>query len=254
MKHILSILVVVLAFTATTVSAAFTYEVIRTGYDQYHTPSAYDSRDSYYKIRITGGTGDIWLSDWIENIGDSHQEDNLTEKGIDYYGYRYVSSNDTSKIGTYEYKKMEDVKGTSDYTHADPVKSPWNDNQIIRYSYKLGTFSEGDEVEIYMKDTNGEVWSNTTMYMGAYGDGVPNYDALLMYQLNNDWAATRKAMPLAALDTGDGHRVFFGISGVGASGNDFSGAPLPGGLAISLVAGVFALGYWFVRRRNAAAV
>ena len=265
MKHILSILVVALAFTATTAFAAFTYEIIKTGYDQYHTPQDNDYRDSFYKIRITSGTGDIWFSDWIDNVGDSHQEDNLSLKNIEYYGYRYLDSNNESKIGTYEYKKMSDVKETSDYYGDDPVKSPWNDHQIVRYSYKLGTFTEGDEVEIYMKDINGgESWSNTTKYMGAYKKNT-NVDELEKYKLGFydegvDWnaqqaivAAAMKAMPLAELDTGNGHRVFFTINGA-ASGNDFSGAPLPGGLAISLIAGVFALGYWFVRRRNAAAV
>ena len=46
--------------------------------------------------------------------------------------------------------------------------------------------------------------------------------------------------------------------GIVASGQTYtpgtSGAPLPGGVSIALVAGLFGLGLWYVRRRKAVAV
>ena len=271
MKHLLPILTAALvcmgAYTAsaqstTPESPAFTYEVVRTGYDKDHLPSTNDHRDSFFKIRVTSGTGDIYFSDWIDNIGDSHQEDNLTNKGIESYGYRYVKSNDTSKINS---EKIYTMGKDAVITHDAPVKSPWNNNQITRYNYLLGTFTEGDEIEIYMQDKNGEVWSNTTKNMGAWGDGIDNADVLAMYQIagsaNTMWgaeyvAAAKKAMPLTALDTGNGHRVFFIIPGAKDGGGvrgGTVGSPLPGGVQIALIAGFFGLGFWYFRRRKAIA-
>lgn len=76
-------------------------------------------------------------------------------------------------------------------------------------------------------------------------------------------AASSKAMPLSALDP-SGSRVYFGIiakvdgviggnngGGGGASGT--AGSPLPGGLQIALIAGLFGLGFYYVRRRKAMA-
>ena len=235
------LLTVALTFAATPVFAAFTYEVIRTGYDQYNPPA--QNQDSFYKIRVTGGTGDIYLSDWIDNIGDSHQEDNLTQKGIQHIGYYYLDSNDESKIGSYNIMKL----GTEITPVAvETMQSPWNTNVITRFAYKLGTFTEGDEIEIYMDDVNGSVRSNSTMYMGAYGEGVPVVDQLVFYQNDYNWDLTRSLMPLAALDTGNGHRVFFGIHGEESEGT--VGSPLPTPVVTLLIA--LALGAAFVMYRN----
>ena len=80
-------------------------------------------------------------------------------------------------------------------------------------------------------------------------------------------AASSKAMPLSALDPTEKNRVYFGIigmtaglggngggSGNGGSGNGGSGtmgSPLPGGLPVALIAGLFGLGFWYIRRRKA---
>jgi len=238
------VLTAALAFAATPVFAAFTYEVIRTGYDQYNPPGP--NQDSFYKIQITNGTGDIYLSDWIDNIGDSHQEDSLTQKGIQHIGYYYLDSKDASKIGS------NNIMGLG--TDIMPVEvesqlSPQNGvKTITRYAYKLGTFTEGDVIEIYMDDVNGSVRSNTTKYMGGYGEGVPNVDQLVFYQTNYNWDLSRQLMPLAALDTGNGHRVFFGIYGNESEGGETFGQPLPAPVVTLLIA--LALGGALVMYRN----
>ena len=74
--------------------------------------------------------------------------------------------------------------------------------------------------------------------------------------------AAGKAMPLSQLIPINGQPVAFGIiamtdgvigggSGNGGGGNGTAGQPLPGGLQIALIAGLFGLGLWFVRRRKA---
>ena len=237
MKHILSLLVFALAFTATTAYAAFTYEIVKTGYGQSNQPVP--GNDSFYKIRITEGSGDIYLSDWIDTIGDSHQTDSLKQKVIESYGYYYEDSNDENKKGAGEDLGADAIP--------EPIETwtvPWNGKEIIRFSYKLGTFTEGDEVEIYMKDANGSVKSNTTpSYKGGYG--VNSVDQFLFYQINYDWEGAKAAMPLAALDTDDSQRVFtYGKASV---------VLLSGGLSVVLVFGLCSLGFYFVRRRKALA-
>ena len=234
-----------LACASTPVFAAFTYEVVRTGYDQYNQPGM--NQDSFYKIRITGGTGEIYLSDWIDNIGDSHQEDSLTQKGIQHIGYYYLDSNDQSKIQTGSIMELgTDITPVA----VESMQSPWNSNVITRFAYKLGTFTEGDVLELYMDDINGSVRSNTTKYMGGYGEGVPVVDQLVFYQTNYNWDLTRQLMPLAALDTGNGHRVFFGIYGSESEGGGVVGSPLPAPVVTLLIALFFGAALVMYRNRK----
>ena len=267
MKHILSLLTIALAFTAATASAIDYYEnanvsytyygprwngdtdkvikeqivnygdysIVRTAYSQWEGLYLYN-HDSLWKIRVNNDNVDIYIADWIDNIGDEFQEDALKNK-INKFGYYYVGTNDGETID--DWSKAERIQIEN---------SPWNDNVITRYGYKLGTFNAGDEIEVYMEYNGGSVKSNSTQWNGGgYGDGVYEVDKLALYQNNDNVAAARKAMPLAMLDTGNGHRVFFGVY----SGGSAVGSPLPGGLPIALIAGLFGLGFWYVRRRKA---
>ncbi len=287
MKHILPILTAALALTAMTASAAFNYkefeyhgydsvsyiktdgtevnsvnniwympdvvsqvvhfdgyDVIRTRYNSDKSVSPY--QDSFYKIRITGESVKLYLTDYIDNIGGAQQEDSLKDKNISSYGYNYVNSSKTgaervlANPETFQYEK------SPQNNNPDP-----KEHMITRNGYYLGTFEQGDEIEVFLKDGNGGyASSNNPLYVGAFGDGSSNTDSLAEYQNGNSTEAARKAMPLAALDTGNGHRVFFGIYGMaGESGT--VGSPLPGGLQIALIAGLFGLGFYFVRRRKA---
>ena len=77
-------------------------------------------------------------------------------------------------------------------------------------------------------------------------------------------AASAKAMPLSALVTstdetlGKSNRIYFGIIASAAgfytidddSHKIGSAQPLPGGLQLALIAGLFGLGFWYIRRRK----
>jgi len=77
-------------------------------------------------------------------------------------------------------------------------------------------------------------------------------------------ATSSLAMPLSTLAPSAENGVYFGIiakvngviysgnngAGGGGSGNAV-GSPLPGGLPIALIAGLFGLGFWYIRRRKA---
>ena len=263
MKHILlSLLTIVLAFTATTASAALTYDVVRTGYADWHNPKEGDYMDSYYKIVITGGSGDLYITDWISGAGDDYNRSSIENEGATKYGYYLLSTEDADKADAVG-KKVEMSLAENRMvfeTHE------WENGKVItRYGYKLGTFSEGDVLEIYMGNEVDASRSNTTAYMGAFQKDT-HADAVVMHELgwtgegtfwnapNDIRMAAIKAMPLAELAfKGDGvitqgeTRVHFGLL------EGSFGAPLPGGLPLVLVSGLFALGFWFVRRKKAVA-
>ena len=245
------------------------YQVVRSSYlDQglWH--------DSYYKFRITGNNVDLYITDYLDTIdgnpqtGVSDNIDALKNKGITQIGYRYLDSSNPENIGktvstgldvapnsaaTYVFAQDTQnnwqqtlVEGTLDTIDTDRYKNAY---VVTRNQYYLGNFNEGDEIEIYLQaDGYGEAWSNTTNYMGGYGAGVTDAsDRLAAYQLGLGWNETRAAAPLASLDVGNGHRVFYGVYG------ETVGKPLPGGTAVYVVAGLFALGFLVLRRRKAIA-
>ena len=64
--------------------------------------------------------------------------------------------------------------------------------------------------------------------------------------------AAGKAMPLSQLIPTNGLAVAFGIYG-SATGEVVQGGPLPGGVQIALIAGLFGLGFCYIRRRKTVA-
>ena len=300
MKRILPLFTIALAFAAMTSSAAEYYDIYAnpivtqsTTYkelNQWNTVPVYHEtvnygeyavirtsylyqdlgHDSFYKVHINGDNVSLYLADYIDNVGDDYNDNALTTKGINKIGYRYIASNDTTKIGTSVSNNLVvDADKTKDYEVGYDKQNSWtptvieveepgryeNQHTITRQQYYLGTFNAGDEIEIYMQANGyGEAWSNTTGYTGGYGVGVDAADRLAGFQLGFgwDWNATKNAVPLAALDVGNGHRVFYGLYGEASEGP--VGSPLPGGLPVALVSGLFALGFWYFRRNKTVAV
>ncbi len=263
-----------LAFTATAAYAALTYEIVQVGYGDWHHPKPGDYMDSLYKIRITGGSGDLYITDWVSGINTGKDRSSIETEGATRYGYSLLSTNDPDKkdsIGhVVEMSLAANREENGSYT--------WeNGETLTRFKYKLGTFSEGDELELFMGNGVDASTSYTTMYKGAINRGT-HADALLMYEMG--WRdeldyetkeairkAAQLAMPLAELAfqgdnimTSGETRVHFGFAAGTGSGEEeeggkthFSGSPLPGGLSIALVSGLFAFGFWFVRRRKSIA-
>ena len=280
MKHILPILTAALALTASTAFAALTFEVVETPYEKNAWWTPPHGSDQYYKIVFTGGSGDFYISDWISGIGSSETNPDGTPKlmstianvGVTQYGYYYVNSNDKSLIGTGDIKDV----GANENRIQIEEKTFASGETVHRYGYKLGTFKAGDEIEIYMATASGSARSNSgyvpgTPYYGGY-DSRNNVDELVKYNLaggtqqaydQKGWTVVedaKTAMPLAELAVNGlkTTRVFYGFyvgtgkEGGGGGGETF-GSPLPGGLQIALIAGLFGLGFWYVRRRKAIA-
>ena len=359
MKHILPILTVALALTATTAFAdnfyydyykdpgqsgvdyeywtvnpwnkyesgtdSFTYKnfsVARNSDWEYlgnaestTTEKAIIDNSNFYRIHVIGNDVDLYLTDFVDTALDETNSDALYNR-ISEYGYRkleqvtvdgrtqYVAAGDTvvntlslAEDGT----PMVTYAGSEEASNLPKIDSVNNQgNTIDRYQYYLGTFSDGDIIEVYMKDTDaGEAFSYSGINeidpstnapvgaVGAFGDGGYRVNLETDKMVNNYYfqdenlqpeyrgfgegdaaerareAASSKAMPLSALDPSES-RVYFGIiakvdgviggnnGGISGGGNGGTfGSPLPGGLQIALIAGLFGLGFWYVRRRKA---
>ncbi len=359
MKHLLPILTLALLGTAATVSADnFYYDYYKDPsvsavgngsdtldgwwYDKYFTDSvSYKdfevarnsnwnveaiNNSNFYRIHVIGNNVDLYLTDFVDNVGSPTNENAIYNK-ISEYGYRnlslvdgkYVATGDTT---TYNLSVSEEdgtpiitkTTATGSSSSAAPTidsltltREEYNEAgtekvevsyDVDRYKYHLGTFNNGDVIELYMKDLDGgeaysysnfnEVGENNTRVgaEGAFGDGgyrvnlqtdemLHDYyfqnEQLESHGLNgftgdnaeaNRTAASSKAMPLSALDP-SGSRVYFGIiastAGINGNGNgngdgngngNGMGTPLPGGLQIALIAGLFGLGFWYIRRRK----
>jgi hypothetical protein len=235
---------------------------------------------NHYKISITGDNVDLYLADWMDTATGKHQEDALTSlnKNLTSYGYYFVDGNTHLDANGVEYDheifKMQDaVNDSSRYVVLETY--PANDGDTVRHGYYLGNFSNGDEIEIYMQNEDGSIRSNSYNYEGGRYF-VDNYDQVVAARLGYGEGITaeekeiaRKTMPIAELAPSSGRSVFFGIyagapeaflsvvsdgtSDIIPDDNGTFGSPLPGGLQIALIAGLFGLGFWYVRRRKSIA-
>lgn len=277
MKHILPILTAAFvcmgAYTATaqdTTSepAAFTYEVLPTPY----TNQVNQGTDwQYYVIKITGGTGKLYVVDYLNYISaDSDQQNESIGKNISRYGW-YDASNkvltDPLKESDVHWSTVNDDNRSSAGTFTDLYNSS-NTTEYTRYRYELaGNFKEGDIIGIAM-ERNGQIVGSYDANSGTnstrYGNSVDAYANAKFGGWNDD---SRKYLPVAELTfTGQNlpgsnspqFRYLLQAEGVAASnegGDDNNnggpvGSPLPGGLQIALIAGLFGLGFWYVRRRK----
>ena len=298
MKHLLATLVIALAGASMTASAAYYYDYYDSvtvspttsftrdvgnpdWFPTYYTDTVtYDdfqvirtsphntglSSSAHYRLAITGDNVDIYLTDFIDNTGSPNNHNGLMNIGITQYGYRYLDANGNAienSLKTIDLPSTPDVIDSVTFKEGTPEQYT-----VTRNQYKLGTFSKGDVIELYMASGDNEAFSYSNLNnpdynqdgaRGGYGDGskiIEHTDELMLYY-KGGWsnvAAARKAMPLAALDVpGSTGRVYFGIYGQAAAGGETFGSPLPGGNAIYVIAGLFALGFIIARRRKAIA-
>ena len=91
MKYILSLLTIALFCTATTVSAAFTYEIQA---DPYRFVDDLGEKTGYYfKVAITNGSGKIYITDFHNSaFGEQSEVLTASDYGISSYG-AYVYKN-----------------------------------------------------------------------------------------------------------------------------------------------------------------
>jgi hypothetical protein len=194
-------------------------------------------------------------------------EKNVTE--IDKIG-KIGYGEETQPVARYQYNLgsfdpktiievyMKDNVGGEVYSFSSYVNE-----EFQPFNNKVPTLGEGDEI----LDANQGGFSD-----GGYVVGSTETDKMLFsYYFNkpisepkgdyHDYTefdsdsikeAAQKAMPLSQLIPTNGYAVAFGMY-AWATGEAVQGGPLPGGLSIALIAGLFGFGFCYVRRRKAIA-
>lgn len=260
MKHILPILTAALALTASTAfaaltsytgsdapSAAFDYKVEVVPYvGQYNQGNDWE----YFKIKINSGSGRIYLVDFM-NSPDWDSWETFRNQSVTRYGYYDVKGKDIS------YNPTPSEIHTTNVSDANvkilqTLERTDAGQTFHRYGYDLGKeFTAGDEVGIWIEKNGNAVGSFTA---------VPNTNTSRYREVpdsKDQWAlSSGYVMPVAALEAGSHVRfgLFFSASEqqpIGGGDDQTVGSPLPGGLQIALIAGLFGLGFYFVRRRKA---
>ncbi|MDD6336839.1 MAG: hypothetical protein PUC15_00440 [Lentisphaeria bacterium] len=253
MKHILPILTLALAGAAMTASAATTYdhtfnygtyEVNTIEYTNQYNQGGWGD---YYTIKVNGG-GSLYVVDVLNNIQSLTQTETLKAEGIQQYGYYFVNKPGDTTLHSFDISDTTRVKDFDSYTVRQwDNYGHYEDITYYRQGYLLGEFNDGDEIQIWMSDGTSGVASFTpvqSQYSSRFNRGDKT-DAL------------NPSMPVAQLHfyaRPDRNQVNFGIitaaSEGGGDGGGTAGAPLPGGTALYVVAGLFALGFIVARRRK----
>lgn len=245
MKHLLSILTVAFACATTAMAdePVFSYKVNTIPYtNQFY--QGYSG--SFFSVEITEGHGKLYIVDFLNNTGSPNQTDSIRQQGITEYGYYDVS--DTEHANLHSNPVEGNAVPLDPYTYSDngtPTKG-------YRYGYELGTFSAGDKVEIYVSNGIDSVSSNTGIWYRNFsrydtGWSVDSLDSSMKVAELTLWKDVNHSQST---------QLRFGFYGVGTlsdsigGGSGTVGAPLPGGLQIALIAGLFGLGFWYVRRRK----
>jgi hypothetical protein len=175
------------------------------------------------------------------------------DKGEEVARYKYALG--TFKKDTVIELCMKDSEGREAYS----------------YSYQDGVDAE-DNIVYTPFDPTTYAWIESMQ--GGFGEGGYHVDAIQTDDMLDSYyfpdrkdykpfdsaktPAAQKAMPLSQLIPTTGGDVSFGIiamtDGMITGGYKGTvGSPLPGGLQIALIAGLFGLGFWYVRRRKAVA-
>lgn len=253
MKHILPILTAALALTATTAFAAFNYGedwvVDAQNYTNAHGEGG--PTGQYYTVNFSGN-GELYLVDKVSSRWDPNLA--LDNQGITRYGYKLVGNETDSDIHWFSIDGKPGEGVEPGVINGIPINDKYPHFEVTnedgipldRKTYYLGTFNKGAVVEIWLAKGTEEVGTATPVeYLNndtiSY-KYVGRYDQLQDSFLPN--------MHMGELTLG-GVQIDFGIVANGVEGATVSGKPLPGGVQIALIAGLFGLGFWYVRRRKA---
>jgi hypothetical protein len=221
--------------------AAFQYEVVvveNTG------PLGYPvvSGEAYY-IRITEGSGSIYITDKINNL-------NSMSGNGEVLSNRLLDVSDTSTYGWVDNKtgELHNADGSTIVVNQHQ-ENQWND-LVIQTGYKLGDFQEGDEIGVWL---TAKTWSGSTDVTGAsiMDRTAPVNADHMNYRDYGKEQKDKFGTTIAQLQiNGAVATIFFGFHGVESiDGGAFDGQPLPGMLATFLLGGG-ALGAAGLRRKR----
>lgn len=206
MKKLMGLFLVV----CSTTFAAFQYEIITYPYNNVYN-EGYGG--NYFAVNIIEGTGSVYIVDKINNLSSMPGNNEILSRVMSNYGY-IDTQNNLLVEGTWETKIVNQYQ-----------KNQWN-GTVYQTAYKLGTFTEGDSIGVWIANKQGVINASLQPWYSAYGS----------YGLEKKPDAFGTI--LAELDYIGSSPIFFGFHGHEES---FSGQPLPGFFA-SFFVGTMVLG------------
>ena len=270
MKHLLALLTVVLAGAAMTASAGTTYTEATFLADNYTekfdklldtTSTANDRNGSYnfgsYVVTFEGWSKlkihaneniNLYVYDVVDNVGSGNNVSALkgtAPNPVQQIGYRELG---TDNATIHALGNPTDSEVLQRYYQGENPQ-PY---EVVRNSYYLGEFEAGKDYELYVSynaDGSGGRWS--------YADGAGGYnaqtDAMMSVYLSKNFDNTYNVQAGQYAALAQVNNKSFGLRAAPAAGGGTFGSPLTGGLKIAIIAGLFGLGFWYVRRRKAIA-
>ncbi len=210
-------------------SAAFQYEVIKGPQGNWNDGGPNNGvYGNSFTVKVTEGSGSIYILDKINNLYSMSGNGELLSLRANMTpgNYGYVTQDGTAVAGD----------GTTITTYEEQ-KSQWND-VVTQTGYKIGDFSVGDEVGIWVTNLNDKTGASILDKSNPINSAEMNYRQAFVGTdaLGND---------LFELTFTDDGAIFFGVYGVE------SGKPLPGVL-VTLLLGSAALGAMGMKKRSVA--
>jgi hypothetical protein len=212
---------VLLLAASVSAQAAFQYEVVvRPSTTWAPGVSVYGNE---YFIRVTEGSGSLYLLDHINNLYSANQSESVLNN-VSAFGYINLT---TGESGTGSFSDT--------ITTYDQAMSEWNDT-VTQTGYSLGTtFSAGDEIAIWVTDSaTGYTGATAGQSDSAYVDGEESW---------RTWGSETDILGNTAglISFSGGSAIFFGITGVEGAGGSTTGQPLPGVLSCLLISGAIGI-------------
>lgn len=227
----------VMALTSVSTFAAFQYSVVKSLVAG-NVNDGGPGKGVYgyaYSIKVTGGTGSIYIVDKISSLYGGNNELLSME----------VNMNSTSNYGWVDVATgaAHNAEGSTITTYSKKM----NEYQelVTQTGYKLGEFSAGAEIGVWLRPT-GQEFTGASVF---HKDNLINSEEMTYRNAMVGQDAT--GMDLYQLDftgIGDDGSIFFGFYGESSAAP--VGQPLPGTLATLLLGGAISGAAGMKKRRN----
>lgn len=268
MKHILAVLTVALVGAATTAfagtpytEASFLADNYTEKFDTLVGSTLTDGKNGSYnfgsyvvtfegwsKLKIHANENiNLYVYDVVDNVGSGNNVSALKGSApnpVQQIGYRELGTNNATIHALGNPTDSEVLQRYSQGGNPQPY-------EVVRNSYYLGEFEAGKDYELYVSynaDGSAGRWS----YADSAGFYNAQVDAMMSVYLSKNFNNTYNVQAGQYAALAQVNNKSFGLrTGPGpAVGGGTVGSPLPGGNAIYVIAGLFALGFIVARRRK----